>query len=79
MREVERYVFVATNIKLAVLEGGAGGILGCGEDARRKGRTHRSDDVRPSAEVGMFRKVVEQQPAGICLSAARPEIFPRGD
>jgi len=29
----------------------------------------------PSAEVGMFRKIVEQQPAGICLSAARPEIF----
>jgi ribose transport system substrate-binding protein len=29
----------------------------------------------PDAEVGMFRKVVEQQPAGICVSAARPEVF----
>jgi ribose transport system substrate-binding protein len=29
----------------------------------------------PSAEVGMFRQVVEQHPAGICLSAARPDIF----
>src|SRR5258708_29721259 len=26
-------------------------------------------------EVGMFRRIVEQNPAGICLSAARPEIF----
>jgi len=52
--EVERYVF-GLQILTCVLEGGAGGILGCGEDARRKGETHRSDDVRPSAEVGMFR------------------------
>jgi len=30
---------------------------------------------QPHAELQTFRQVVEQGPAGICLSAARPEIF----
>ncbi len=29
----------------------------------------------PNAELVTFRQVVEEQPTGICLSAARPEIF----
>jgi ribose transport system substrate-binding protein len=29
----------------------------------------------PHAEIGMFRQVLEQNPAGICLSAGRPELF----
>ena len=30
---------------------------------------------QPNAELGVFREIVEQHPAGICLSAGRPEIF----
>jgi ribose transport system substrate-binding protein len=29
----------------------------------------------PNAELDTFRQAVAQHPAGICLSAARPEIF----
>ena len=29
----------------------------------------------PASEAGMFQDVIEKQPAGICLSAARPEMF----
>jgi len=29
----------------------------------------------PNAELLVFRQIVEEHPAGICLSAARPEIF----
>jgi ribose transport system substrate-binding protein len=30
---------------------------------------------QPNAELGVFREIVEQHPAEICLSAGRPEIF----
>src|SRR5258706_15104338 len=29
----------------------------------------------PASEAGMFQDVIEKQPAGICLSAGRPEMF----
>jgi len=73
--EVERYVFVATNINLPYWKEAEAGFLDAAKTLGVKGELVGPTTYDPSAEVGMFRKVVEQQPAGICLSAARPEIF----
>ena len=73
--EVERYVFVATNINLPYWKEAEAGFLDAAKTLGVKGELIGPATYDPSAEVGMFRKIVEQQPAGICLSAARPEIF----
>src|ERR1700687_4518028 len=73
--EVERYVFVATNINLPYWKEAEAGFLDAAKTLGVKGELIGPATHDPSAEVGMFRKIVEQQPAGICLSAARPEIF----
>jgi len=73
--EVERYVFVATNINLPYWKEAEAGFLDAAKTLGVKGELIGPTTYDPSAEVGMFRKIVEQQPAGICLSAARPEIF----
>ena len=70
--EVERYVFVATNINLPYWKEAEAGFLDAAKTLGVKGELIGPTTYDPSAEVGMFRKIVEQQPAGICLSAARP-------
>ena len=40
-----------------------------------KGELIGPTEYSPNAELVTFRQVVEEQPTGICLSAARPEIF----
>jgi ribose transport system substrate-binding protein len=71
----EHYVFVATNINLPYWKEAEAGFLDgaktLGVSAELVGPTSYS----PIAELQAFRQVVEQHPAGICLSAARPEIF----
>src|SRR5713101_7061806 len=73
--ETERYVFVATNINLPYWREANAGFLDAAKTLGVKGELSGPTTYDPSAEVGMFRQIVEQNPAGICLSAARPEIF----
>ena len=73
--ETERYVFVATNINLPYWREANAGFMDAAKTLGVKAELVGPDTYDPSAEVGVFRKVVEQNPAGICLSAARPEIF----
>jgi ribose transport system substrate-binding protein len=73
--ENERYVFVATNINLPYWQEAEAGFLDAAKALGVKGELSGPTTYDPSAEVGMFRQIVEQHPAGICLSAARPEIF----
>ena len=73
--ENERYVFVATNINLPYWQEAQAGFLDAAKAIGVKGELIGPTGYAPNAELGMFRQVVEQQPAGICLSAARPEIF----
>jgi ribose transport system substrate-binding protein len=73
--ENERYVFVATNINLPYWQEAQVGFLDAAKAIGVKGELIGPTGYAPNAELGMFRQVVEQQPAGICLSAARPEIF----
>jgi ribose transport system substrate-binding protein len=73
--ENERYVFVATNISLPYWQEAQAGFLDAAKALGVKGELIGPTTYDPNAEVGMFRQIVEQHPAGICLSAARPEIF----
>src|SRR5438874_3513902 len=73
--ENERYVFVATNINLPYWQEAQAGFLDAAKALGVKGELIGPATYDPNSEVGMFRQVVEQRPAGICLSAARPEIF----
>src|SRR3984893_125977 len=71
----ERYRFVATNINLPYWQEAQAGVLDAARALGVKGELVGPTGYAPNAELGVFRQLVEQHPAGICLSAARPEIF----
>ena len=71
----ERYVLVATNINLPYWKEAENGFLDAAQALGVRGELIGPTGYAPNAELGMFRDIVEQHPAGICLSAARPEIF----
>jgi ribose transport system substrate-binding protein len=73
--ENERYVFVATNINLPYWQEAQAGFLDAAKALGVKGELIGPAGYAPNEELVMFRQIVEQNPAGICLSAARPEIF----
>ena len=73
--ENERYVFVATNINLPYWQEAQAGFLDAAKALGVKGQLIGPTAYAPNAEMLMFRQVVEDHPAGICVSAARPEIF----
>ena len=73
--ENERYVFVATNINLPYWQEAQAGFLDAAEALGVKGELIGPTTYDPHSEVGIFRQIVEQHPAGICLSAAQAEIF----
>jgi ribose transport system substrate-binding protein len=71
----EHYVFVATNINLPYWKEAEAGFL---DGAKTLGVTAEllgPTTYAPNPELQAFRQAVEQHPAGICLSAARPELF----
>jgi ribose transport system substrate-binding protein len=74
-QENERYVFVATNIKLPYWQEAQAGFLDAAASLGVKAELVGPAGYQPNAELGTFRDVVEQHPAGICVSAARPEIL----
>ena len=71
----ERYVFVATNIKLAYWQEAQAGFLDAAKQLGVKAELTGPPSYDPFAEVTEFRRVVDQHPAGICVSAARPDSF----
>jgi ribose transport system substrate-binding protein len=73
--EKERYVFVATNIDLPYWQEAQAGFLDAAKALGVRGELVGPATYDPGAEASIFRDIVEQHPAGICLSAARPEIF----
>ena len=71
----ERYVFVATNIDLPYWQESQAGFLDAAKALGVKGELVGPTGYAPNAELGIFRQIAEEHPAGICVSAARPEIF----
>src|SRR5713101_4199107 len=73
--ENEYYVFVSTNINLPYWQEAQAGFLDAAKALGVKAELIGPATYDPGAESGMFRDLVEKQPSGICLSAARPEFF----
>jgi ribose transport system substrate-binding protein len=73
--ENERFVFVATNINLPYWQEAQAGFLDAAKALGVKAELVGPVTYDPDGEVGIFRQIVEQHPSGICLSAARPELF----
>jgi len=73
--ENERYVFVATNIDLPYWQEAQAGFLAAARNLGVRAELIGPTTYDPGAEATMFRDAVEKQPAGICLSAARPDFF----
>ena len=73
--ENERYVFVATNIELPYWRNAEAGFLEAAKALGVKAELIGPTGYQPNAELGVFRQLLEQGPAGICVSAGRPEIF----
>jgi ribose transport system substrate-binding protein len=73
--ENERYVFVAANINIPYWQEAEAGFLDAAKSLGVKAELTGPTTYDPAGEVGIFRQVVEQHPAGICLSAARPDVF----
>jgi ribose transport system substrate-binding protein len=73
--ENERYVFVATNINLPYWQEAEAGFLEAAKALGVKAELMGPAGYQPNAELGVFRQAIEQNPAGICLSAGRPQIF----
>ena len=71
----ERYVFVATNIGLPYWHEAQAGFLDAAKSLGVRAELVGPTAYAPNAELVMFRQVVDEQPSGICLSAARSEIF----
>jgi ribose transport system substrate-binding protein len=71
----EHYVFVATNINLPYWKEAEAGFLDSAKTLGVTAELTGPTTYSPNAELQSFRQAVESQPAGICLSAARPELF----
>ena len=73
--ETERYVFVATNIDLPYWQEAQAGFLDAAKQLGVRAEMIGPVKYDPASEAGMFQEQVEKHPAGICLSAGRPEMF----
>ena len=71
----EHYVFVATNIDLPYWQEAQAGFLDAAKSLGVRAELVGPTGYQPNAELLQFREIVERQPAGICLSAGKPEIF----
>jgi len=73
--QAERYVFVTTNIDLPYWQEAEAGFQDAAKELGVRGELIGPKGYQPNAELVMFRQLVEEHPTGICLSAARPELF----
>jgi ribose transport system substrate-binding protein len=73
--ETERYYFVATNINLPYWQEAQAGFLAAARNLKVRAELVGPETYDPGAEATMFRNIVEKQPSGICLSAARTDFF----
>ena len=74
-QENERYVLVATNIRLPYWQEAQAGFLDGAKALGVKAELIGPATYDPYTQVTMFRQLLEQNPSGICVSAGRPEIF----
>jgi ribose transport system substrate-binding protein len=73
--DTERYVFVASNIKLPYWERAQEGLMDSAKVLKVKATFTGPDRYDPNAELKVFQDVAASHPSGILVSPARPELF----
>jgi len=73
--ETEKYYFVATNVNLPYWQEAQAEFMDAARALGVKAELVGPATYDPGAEATMFRDIVDKQPAGICLSAARTDFF----
>src|SRR5579863_2477831 len=71
----ERYIFVASNVKLPYWDEAEAGLREGSKAMGVKAELTGPDTYSPEQELDAFQKAVAQKPAGIMLAATRPELF----
>jgi ribose transport system substrate-binding protein len=73
--ETERYIFVAANTSLPYWQEAKAGFMDAAHGLGVKAEFTGSETYSPQEELEAFQKAVDQHPAGIAVSPARPDIF----
>ncbi len=73
--EKERYVFVATNIKLPYWQEAEAGLRDGAQQLGVKAELVGPENFDAQEELRAFQKTVSENPAGILVSVARPDLF----
>ena len=73
--EKERYVFVATNIKLPYWQEAEAGLHDGAQQMGIKAELVGPENFDAQEELRAFQKTVSENPAGIMISVSRPEMF----
>ena len=73
--EKERYVFVATNIKLPYWQEAEAGLRDGAQQLGVKAELAGPESFDAQEELRAFQKTVGENPAGIMISVSRPEMF----
>jgi ribose transport system substrate-binding protein len=73
--ESERYLLVAANISLPYWQQAQAGFMGAAKELGVKAELSGPESYSPDEELAAFQKAVAQQPAGILISPARPDLF----
>lgn len=73
--ENERYIFVASNVKLPYWQDAKAGFLDAARTLGVKADFTGPDTYSPDEELEAFQKAVGENPAGILVSPARPGKF----
>jgi ribose transport system substrate-binding protein len=71
----EQYYLVSTNIKLQYWQTAAAGLAAAAKQLDVKAEAVGPDTYDPNAQQQAFRSAVAKKPAGILVSAARPELL----
>jgi len=71
----ERYIFVASNIKLPYWEEVEAGLRDASKSMGVKAELTGPEIYSPAEELDAFQKAVAEKPAGILVSASRPDVF----
>jgi ribose transport system substrate-binding protein len=73
--ETERYIFVAANTSLPYWQEAKAGFMDAARGLGVKAQLTGPDTYSPQEELEAFQKAVDNRPAGIAVSPARPELF----
>jgi ribose transport system substrate-binding protein len=71
----ERYIFIASNINLPYWQEAQAGLLDAAKQMGVKAEFDGPEKFDPKEELSAFQKAMESKPAGIMVSASRPELF----